>query len=224
MAAAMHEPSGSPVTAPASTPAARSERIYRALRERISLLEYPPGHVLEEVELAREFGVSRTPVREVLQRLSHDGLVETRNGVGTTITEIDLETFKDVYALRMRLAGLMDELSPVPRSQVDARALQPLLGRARALGRRRDLGEYARICQALEDVLLSTIGNQPLRETKEPLYCRSARAWLSVLSELDWQEACDALCDELTEVVGSPGRATAREASGACAGGTWRSS
>ena len=51
----------------------RFERIHRVLRDRICLLEYGPGARLSEVELAREFGISRTPVRRVLGRLEAEG-------------------------------------------------------------------------------------------------------------------------------------------------------
>ena len=49
--------------------------IYDALKRRIVLLEYEPGQVLREKDLIREFGVSRTPVREALIRLETEGLV-----------------------------------------------------------------------------------------------------------------------------------------------------
>lgn len=183
------------------TPLERSERIYRVLRERISLLEYPPGYVLKESELAQEFGLSRTPVRQVLQRLSYEGLVEIRNGVGTTIAEIDLKTFKDVYALRIRLAEIMGELAPTPHSLVDIGALEALRKRVRAIYARPDMKEYARLCHGLHDILLSVIGNRPLREITDLLYYQTARVWLSVLPELDWKETCDSLRDELTDVI-----------------------
>ena len=69
----------------------RHSRIYSTIRERISLLEYPPSTVIGENELAKEFGVSRTPIRSVLQRLNFEGLVDIRNGVGTVVTDIDLK-------------------------------------------------------------------------------------------------------------------------------------
>ena len=55
-----------------STARARSERIYRSLRDRICLLDYPPGARLSEEELAAEFAISRTPLRKVLARLEAD--------------------------------------------------------------------------------------------------------------------------------------------------------
>jgi DNA-binding GntR family transcriptional regulator len=78
----------------------RFQRIYRQIRERICLLHYPPGTVLNETALATEFGVSRTPLRRVLQQLNHEGLVEIKNGVGTIVTDINMKTFKDIYDLR----------------------------------------------------------------------------------------------------------------------------
>ena len=61
-------------------PQARIERIYQTLRRQICLLDYAPGTVLREQDLAGQFDVSRTPIRHVLNRLALDGLVESRQG------------------------------------------------------------------------------------------------------------------------------------------------
>jgi len=64
--------------------------IYLELRRRICLLDYQPGSRLNGRELASEFGVSRTPLRTVLQRLEYDGLIVSQHGNGTEVTSIDL--------------------------------------------------------------------------------------------------------------------------------------
>jgi DNA-binding GntR family transcriptional regulator len=46
-----------------------NREIYRTIKDRILFLEYKPGQILNENTLAEEFGVSRTPLREVLSRL-----------------------------------------------------------------------------------------------------------------------------------------------------------
>src|SRR5262249_7437938 len=56
--------------------------IYETMRQRIAIRHYPPGAWLKEQEIAAEFGVSRTPVRQALQQLETEGLVEIKNGVG----------------------------------------------------------------------------------------------------------------------------------------------
>ena len=77
----------------------RFERMYKAIRDRICLLEYEPGARLSEEELAREFGVSRTPLRRVLSRLESEGLLESRHGVGTFVTDVDIDALLPVYRL-----------------------------------------------------------------------------------------------------------------------------
>ena len=68
------------------------QEIYFELRRRICLLDYQPGSRLNERELASEFGVSRTPLRTVLQRLEYDGLILSQHGNGTEVTSIDRES------------------------------------------------------------------------------------------------------------------------------------
>ena len=50
--------------------------VYKELKQRILSLEYPPGSILQERALAASFGVSRTPAREAIQRLSQEGWLE----------------------------------------------------------------------------------------------------------------------------------------------------
>ena len=184
------------------TQAERFNRIYKAIREQISLLEYPPGTILNEGLLAQKFGVSRTPVRSVLQRLNYEGLVTTRNGVGTIVTEVDVKTFRDIYALRMRLAEDMGVLSPVsPRPEV-LEELRRLLQRARDLGEAApDYTAYARLCNDLHEVLLQLSGNLVLREITDLLYYRTARVWLAFLPNVDWKEALRNLESEIADTI-----------------------
>ncbi len=60
------------------------------IRQRICLLDFPPGAQLSETALAEEFGTSRTPVRRVLARLEEEGLVQSVHGVGTLVTDADI--------------------------------------------------------------------------------------------------------------------------------------
>ncbi|MEM8689161.1 MAG: winged helix-turn-helix domain-containing protein [Pseudomonadota bacterium] len=72
-------------------PKQRAKQIYEELRERICLLDYKPGEIIKERDLADEFGVSRTPLRRVLQMLENDGLIQSKQGHGTVVAEIDLQ-------------------------------------------------------------------------------------------------------------------------------------
>ena len=63
-----------------------------------------PAARLSEEELAQEFEISRTPVRRVLARLESEGLIEARHGVGTIVTDVEIEELAQVYHLRLELA------------------------------------------------------------------------------------------------------------------------
>jgi len=67
----------------------RFDDMAQRLRLRICLMDPAQNHILYENSLAEEFGVSRTPVRQVLQRLAYEHLVETRTGVGTVVPKLD---------------------------------------------------------------------------------------------------------------------------------------
>ena len=100
-----------------SNAAARFQRLHAELRARICLLDYPPGTRLSEETLAAEFGTSRTPLRRVLARLEDEGLLTSRHGVGTLVTDVDLAEMAQVYALRLELAQLAGQLSPAEQAQ-----------------------------------------------------------------------------------------------------------
>jgi DNA-binding GntR family transcriptional regulator len=86
------------------------QAIYKEIRERICLLQYPPGEMLSENALAAEFEVSRTPMRRILRLLEFEGLVISRAGVGTLVTTADLRSLREVYRLRIKLAEVIGDL------------------------------------------------------------------------------------------------------------------
>lgn len=78
---------------------------YATIRERIISGEYPMGDRLGEVELATALGVSRTPVREALRRLSADGLVEVEANRGARVASWAPDDLDQIYELRAMLEG-----------------------------------------------------------------------------------------------------------------------
>lgn len=85
-----------------------SSHMYRELENAIVECALPPGTSLSDRELAQQFGVSRTPVRDTLHLLESSGLVERGPRTGWTVTEIGLQDVRELYELRSLLepAGL----------------------------------------------------------------------------------------------------------------------
>ncbi|MGO4859336.1 GntR family transcriptional regulator [Arthrobacter sp. 2MCAF14] len=82
-----------------------SDKAYAALREDIIEWRLAPGTVLAEVEQSERLGVSRTPVREALSRLSAEGLTTAAGGRGVVVTDISLDDIDELFELRETLEG-----------------------------------------------------------------------------------------------------------------------
>jgi DNA-binding GntR family transcriptional regulator len=84
----------------------QAEGAYTALRERIISGELLPGAVVSEASLAKELGVSRTPVGEALRRLSHEGFVHQIPRYGTVVREISATDLRELFEIREALEGM----------------------------------------------------------------------------------------------------------------------
>ena len=80
-----------------------SDRAYAALRDDIIEWRLLPGTVLGEVEQSERLGVSRTPLREALGRLTAEGLTTTAGGRGVVVTDVSLEDIDELFELRETL-------------------------------------------------------------------------------------------------------------------------
>jgi DNA-binding GntR family transcriptional regulator len=98
---------------PAEQRSARSstrDSVLDTLRRRIISLEFPPGHPLSENDLAKELGVSRTPVRESLILLREEGLIEVYPQVGSFVSLVDIARVSQAQFVReaIECASLAD--------------------------------------------------------------------------------------------------------------------
>lgn len=83
--------------------ASTTERVADVLRDRIAIGEVEPGARLIELEIARELGVSRSPVREALLRLSEEGLVEMVPYRGAIVVPLRRKRLQDLLDVRLAL-------------------------------------------------------------------------------------------------------------------------
>jgi DNA-binding GntR family transcriptional regulator len=88
-----------------------ADRAYQHLVRAILRNELRPGTPLSVPELARRMNVSRSPVREAVQRLIHDGLAEHVMHRGAVVTRIDPSSFHDLLEVRQLLEGLAARLA-----------------------------------------------------------------------------------------------------------------
>jgi DNA-binding GntR family transcriptional regulator len=138
-----------------------------------------------------------------LQKLNHDGLVETRNGVGTFVSEVNPQTAEDLYRLRMKLAELIGEFSPSVDPIEHIPKFENLLRLAGKLGTNPDFEAIGQINVAVTGAIADLIESAALRELTTLLYFRTARIWHKTIPDLDWEEECTLIKDELHEILRS---------------------
>lgn len=179
------------------------DSLYKEIRTRIYLTEFAPGTALREEELAAEFGVSRTPIRRVLHRLEYDGLVTSQRGIGTLVTTVDLKALKDVYAFRLKLVELVGDLSSPRITEELLISLEGLQERTKELKGTYDQKTLALLYLEFHEKMMSLITNKPLQQVYDQLFHQTARVWLQILPELDWDEEVTAVCEEIRDAIKS---------------------
>ncbi|MBW2057120.1 MAG: GntR family transcriptional regulator [Deltaproteobacteria bacterium] len=158
-----------------------SEKAYQAIKDSILHNEMQPDEVLSITALARELGISQTPVREAISRLSADGLVSYEAHKRVRVATLTEENVRQVYEVRMLLEPYAARLAAGsiagnPRLMKD---LQSLKARAEAICRKRlDLvpyDEYLQIDLRLNEMLMMAGGNLLLSEVLMFVGYRSLR-------------------------------------------------
>jgi DNA-binding GntR family transcriptional regulator len=105
---------------------------YTLILEAIEAGTYQPGDRLVESELAERLGVSRTPVREALQRLETQAMLR-RDGRSLIVASLDHNQLSDLYAVRTELEGLAARLAARHATDEEVRVLRAMVADDRAV-------------------------------------------------------------------------------------------
>ncbi|MER9474940.1 GntR family transcriptional regulator [Mesorhizobium sp. M0520] len=153
-----------------------TELIFTTIRYRISTLKYKPGEALKEAELAAEFGASRTPVRQVLQRLELAGLIEPVVGYGSIVTPVDYEATSEVLKFRLQLALLLGHFMDPEKMKRASEAFADLLKEHDSAGNG-DSTWFAELSHRCRWHVLSCINNRFVANTWIDTYYYASRLW-----------------------------------------------
>ena len=139
-------------------------QVYDILWQEIVQRKLKPNEKLDINHLAKEMGVSRTPVMDALARLENDGLVSRRNRVGTFVTPISKSTFVDLFASRDMVEQYMTPIAIASIKPKDIQSLQEILGEMERLtesvdDQTFDYGAYTRYDHDFHLMLVKLCGN-----------------------------------------------------------------
>ncbi len=156
-----------------SAPLSIRDQIYESIKEEILANRYAPGAELQIESLAGEFGVSTTPVREALIRLSNAGLVLLNPNKGVRVAPIRAEDVRHIYELRLLLEPYAAVQTVMIASAMDLRELEARIDAILAGSQRPS--DYRDTDFAVHEMLYASLANVLLKDIMRNLFQLSLR-------------------------------------------------
>lgn len=148
--------------------------IYKEIKKRIVYLDYQPKQVLNIKEIAKEFGVSPIPIREVLILLENEKLVHIIPNNGIYVTDVSFQELKDVFEVRLFLIGLSGRLAAQRITSEELNQLKELLVKIQQEQNRKKL---ILLDAEFHDLVNCSTKNQTLFENLKRLRNQIGRLW-----------------------------------------------
>ena len=166
-----------------------SEQAYGQLRRMIVRLDFAPGDVLREEALQETLGMSRTPIREALQRLAREHFVTVIPRRGMFVSGIDVSELGLLFETRSVLEPYAARLAAARGTSEHWDAMEAALDGVGAASGNQDLMEIDR---QGHEIMWEAAGNRFLVDTLDMLYAQSDRLWHLYLAEVaDMTHAVD---------------------------------
>lgn len=134
------------------------QQVYDVLRRRIVTLDLPPGTVLSLKDMAEEFGVSPTPVREALILLGEEGLVDIFPQSRTAVALINVQSAREAHFLRRSVEVEIARLLAAGLPDTAAQDLRALIGRQKAAQAAGDLTAFTDADNAFHETMYGLAG------------------------------------------------------------------
>jgi len=151
-----------------------NQEIYKELKKRIVFLDYKPKQVLSIKELAKEFGVSAVPIREVLILLETEKLIHIIPNNGIYVTDVSFQELKDVFEVRLFLIGLSGRLAAQRVTSEELNKMKELL---KKIKQEKDRKRLIQLDAEFHDLINYSSKNETLAETLKRLRNQIGRLW-----------------------------------------------
>jgi DNA-binding GntR family transcriptional regulator len=178
--------------------------IYNTLRERILYLEYDPGQILKEQILAKEFGVSRTPLRTVLARLEWEHLVKILPRTGIQVMELELNTITNVFQARLEIEAVIGTMAAERFTKLHFNRLDECLISSEQQFDNKAPRTLAALDMDIKHLFHEAAGNPFLIEMSDRLYSLTFRLCYFNMIKMDnkgWNQEVTAIREDLANLV-----------------------
>jgi len=162
----------------------QSERAYYAIRELIVTLDLEPGAVVSERALMQRLETGRTPVREALQRLANEGLVDVYPRRGMFVSSVDVQDLRGLSEVRATLEPVCARPAAERPPEDDAAEIDELLDQLAHLANGGDERTLIDLDQRIHRGLYRAAHNPFLEETLSTYYVLALRIWFLALGRV----------------------------------------
>jgi DNA-binding GntR family transcriptional regulator len=156
--------------------------VYALIRRAITSGRFVPGQRLSERELAVQYGVSRTPVREAFRHLIQEGLVVYKPNSGYRIIPLSEELARHILVVRETLESMAARLAVQRDPKRTAETMAKTIAKARRAHREGQLSELITANQGFHQALVESSGNPVLSAMYHTLR-RRGRSWSKSMKE-----------------------------------------
>jgi DNA-binding GntR family transcriptional regulator len=173
------------------------ESAYASLKTMIQTGALQPGSRLTELDLAARLKVSRTPLREALNRLERDGLVTNKPRHGYFVTMVDVRALEHAFGVREVLDGYAAQLAAERIGPEDKKRLRAIVRRCETMARAKnrpmeDLIEEMQLGFEIHRIIARVSGNEFLSELLSKIFDKFQHfVWIELLWLDEWGVARD---------------------------------
>lgn len=157
-----------------------TEKAYQIIWEKITSLQYQPGESLDISKIADDLGFSQKSIKEALQVLVHEHLVEAPPR-GLYVADLNVKDLEKISTIRLNLETLSAQQAARNATPDDLVILKSLCEQSA-----RDTREHFELDQKFHQAIARAAGNQYLAETLDHYYGLSKRLWFLALPYLDF--------------------------------------
>jgi len=189
------------VTLQETGPRSLAEKAYESLVRRITRMEYAPGSVLVEKLLIEDLGIGRTPIREALQRLAIERLVDHMPNRGMFVSEITASGVQEIYEFRALLDGYAASLAATRATQSQVGALRQLHKQLVRATEDDDIDRYVALDRHFYAVLSSAAHNTLVSDAIPRIFNLHLRLWFFISDKIGGWHPIAASHEEMTKGV-----------------------
>lgn len=157
----------------------KAEAAYSQMERMLIFQELEPGKMLSEKELTEKLGLGRTPVREALQRLAYERMVEIHPRRGILIPLITVETQLKILEVRRDIEAVCVRYAASRASLEEKREMLQLASELEQCAKSNDDLNFAQLLKKTHILLIKAAGNEYLQLAMAPLQGLSRRFWFA---------------------------------------------